>query len=90
MTAHVENALIYYLALKDAGILAELHIDSPGGHGFGLRPTDSPISRRSQQAETWLHSIKMLGPITDSCRHWVTMISPVWMAKNAASVLSLT
>ena len=43
-TAHVENALVYFLALKNAKIPAELHLYTEGGHGFGLRPTDLPIS----------------------------------------------
>jgi acetyl esterase/lipase len=62
MTAHVETSLVYFQALKDAGIPAELHIFTQGGHGFGLRPTDFPISRWPQQAETWLRTIHMLGP----------------------------
>jgi acetyl esterase/lipase len=62
MTAHVETSLVYFQALKDAGVPAELHIYTQGGHGFGLRPTDFPISRWPQQAETWLHTIHVLGP----------------------------
>jgi hypothetical protein len=60
-TAHVENALVYFQALKDAKIPAELHLFTEGGHGFGLRPTDLPISRWPQLAETWLHTIHVLG-----------------------------
>lgn len=30
-----------YLALKKAGVPAELHVYSSGGHGFGLQPTDT-------------------------------------------------
>jgi acetyl esterase/lipase len=61
-TAHVENALIYYQALKDAKVPAELHLFTLGGHGFGLRPTDLPISHWPALAETWLHTIHILGP----------------------------
>jgi len=61
LTAHVETSLVYFQALKDAGLPAELHIFAEGGHGFGLRPTDLPISRWPLQAETWLHTIHMLG-----------------------------
>lgn len=60
-TAHVENALGYFLALKDARIPAELHLFTLGGHGFGLRPTDLPISHWPVLAETWLHTIHILG-----------------------------
>ena len=61
-TAHVENALVYFGALKDAKVPAELHLFTQGGHGFGLRPTDLPISRWPALAETWLHTIHILGP----------------------------
>ncbi len=60
-TAHVENALVYFQALKDAKVPAELHLFTEGGHGFGLRPTDLPISRWPALAETWLHTIHILG-----------------------------
>jgi acetyl esterase/lipase len=61
-TAHVENSLIYFQALKDAKIPAELHLFTEGGHGFGLRPTELPISRWPVLAEGWLHTIHILGP----------------------------
>ena len=61
-TAHVENALIYFQALKDAKVPAELHLFTQGGHGFGMRPTDLPISHWGALAETWLHTIHILGP----------------------------
>jgi acetyl esterase/lipase len=34
---HVENSTVYFLALKNAKVPAELHIYSEGGHGYGLR-----------------------------------------------------
>jgi acetyl esterase/lipase len=61
-TAHVENVLVYAQALKDAKIPAELHVYTQGGHGFGMRPTDLPISHWGSLAETWLHTIHILGP----------------------------
>jgi acetyl esterase/lipase len=60
--AHVETSLVYFQALKDAKIPAELHLFTQGGHGFGLRPTDLPISGWPALAETWLHTIHILGP----------------------------
>lgn len=60
-TAHVENALVYFQALKDAKVPAELHLFTQGGHGFGLRPTELPISRWPVLAEAWLHTIHVLG-----------------------------
>ena len=60
-TAHVENALVYYQALRDVKVPAEMHLYTQGGHGFGLRPTDLPISHWPALAETWLHTIHVLG-----------------------------
>ncbi|RXG12857.1 acetyl esterase/lipase [Leeuwenhoekiella aestuarii] len=35
----VENSIRYYLALKDAGVPAEMHLYEDGGHGFGMGRT---------------------------------------------------
>jgi acetyl esterase/lipase len=57
---HVENAVVYFMALKKAGVKAELHIYSQGGHGYGLRPTDLPVTRWPKLVETWLRTIHVL------------------------------
>jgi acetyl esterase/lipase len=57
---HEENALLYFQALKEAKVPAELHIYAEGGHGYGLRPTDLPITHWPKLVETWLHTIHML------------------------------
>jgi acetyl esterase/lipase len=57
----VDNSLTYFAALKAANVAAELHIYAQGGHGYGLRPTQLPITHWPQLAETWLHSIGVLG-----------------------------
>ncbi len=57
---HVENATVYFLALKNAKVPAELHIYSDGGHGWGLRPTNQPVTRWPKLVETWLHTIQIL------------------------------
>jgi acetyl esterase/lipase len=56
----VSNALIYYIALKNAGVPAELHLYAEGGHAFGLRRTKYPITAWPQLAETWLRAIGMV------------------------------
>jgi len=61
--AHVENSLLYYKALKDADVKAEMHLFAEGGHGYGLRPAELPVSHWSALAETWFHTIHVLdGP----------------------------
>ena len=57
---HVENSLVYFRALKDAKVPAEMHIFATGGHGFGVFPIDTPESHWTELATAWLHSIGML------------------------------
>ena len=57
---HVENAVVYFMALKRAKVSAELHIFAQGGHGYGLRRTALPVTAWPQEVETWLHTIKVL------------------------------
>jgi len=52
----VESSLYYFLALRAAGVRGELHVYPRGGHGYGLRPTDLPITRWPQRAEEWLRA----------------------------------
>ncbi|MFZ0744990.1 MAG: alpha/beta hydrolase [Terracidiphilus sp.] len=57
---HVENAVVYFMALKNAKVPAELHIYAQGGHGYGLRRTALPVTTWPQRAEDWFHTIKVL------------------------------
>ena len=59
-TVHVENSVVYFLALKNAKVPAELHIYSQGGHGYGLRRTELPVTTWPQTVEIWLHTIHVL------------------------------
>lgn len=61
-TANVESSIAYFRSLKEAKVPVELHVFTQGGHGFGLRPTELPISRWPVLAEGWLHTIHVLGP----------------------------
>jgi acetyl esterase/lipase len=51
-----EQSALMYLALKRAGVPAELHIYSTGGHGFGLRPNKGPVSDWPKRCEEWLRA----------------------------------
>jgi acetyl esterase/lipase len=72
---HVENVIEYFLALKHAGVTAEMHVYAKGGHGYGLRPTPVsvsihdmpansttplPITHWPSLAAIWLHTIGVL------------------------------
>jgi acetyl esterase/lipase len=49
-----ENSVRMYLALKKAGVPAELHVYASGGHGFGLRKSDKPCSTWPQRCSDWM------------------------------------
>jgi acetyl esterase/lipase len=49
-----ENSTLTFLALKRAGVSAELHIYAAGAHGFGLRPTTNPHGTWTVRCEEWL------------------------------------
>lgn len=55
--AHVENSLLYYRALKDAKVPAEMHLYARGGHGYGLRHTALPVTHWDEPAAVWLRGL---------------------------------
>jgi acetyl esterase/lipase len=60
---HVDNvnqSLVYYITLKNAGVPVEIHLYAQGGHAFGLRRTELPITGWPQLVETWLGTIGMI------------------------------
>lgn len=56
----VYDSLSYYIALKKAGVPAEIHLYAQGNHVFGLRPTKLPITRWPALVETWLRTGGMI------------------------------
>ena len=56
----VQNSLVYYAALKEAGVPVEMHLYAQGGHAFGLRRTSFPITGWPQLMEAWLRTIGMI------------------------------
>jgi acetyl esterase/lipase len=56
----INNSLVYYIALKKAGVPAEMHLFAEGGHAFGLRHTNKPVSDWPRLAERWLTTIGMI------------------------------
>ncbi len=49
-----ENSVYYYLALREAGIPAEMHIFEQGPHGVGLANDDFALSEWSKLLANWL------------------------------------
>jgi acetyl esterase/lipase len=56
----VEQALVYFTALKKAEVPTEMHLFANGGHAFGLRQTPEPITHWTDLADTWMKTIGML------------------------------
>jgi acetyl esterase/lipase len=56
----VKNSLVYFAALKKAGVPAEMHIYAEGKHAFGLRRTKLPITAWPELVEKWLQTIGMI------------------------------
>jgi acetyl esterase/lipase len=57
---NVNNSLVYYAALKKAGVPVEMHLYAEGGHAFGLRRTTFPITGWPQLVEKWLRTIGVI------------------------------
>lgn len=56
----VENAVQYFMALKQAGVPAELHAYPTGGHGYGLRRTEHYVTTWPDRAADWMRSRGLL------------------------------
>lgn len=57
-----ENSIAFYLALREAGVPAELHIYEPGKHGVGLAPDDPVLSTWADRLADWMHGRGLLSP----------------------------
>ena len=57
--AALKQAMLY-AALKQAGVPAELRICEKGGHGYGLRRTELPVTTWPKRCEQWMRSSDLL------------------------------
>jgi acetyl esterase/lipase len=53
-TVPPENSALFYLALRKAGVPAEIHIYERGPHGMGLAQTDAALSTWPARLAEWL------------------------------------
>jgi acetyl esterase/lipase len=53
-TVPVENSVLFYMALRKAGVPAEMHIYAHGPHGVGLAPTDEALSSWPARLANWM------------------------------------
>ncbi|HEV2381645.1 MAG TPA: alpha/beta hydrolase [Terriglobia bacterium] len=59
-TDSVQNSLVYFAALKQSSVPVEMHLYAQGGHAFGLRPTELPITGWPELLKRWLGTIGIL------------------------------
>jgi acetyl esterase/lipase len=59
-TVPVENSVQFFLALRKAGVPAEMHIYENGPHGVGLAPTDATLSSWPSRLAAWLRGRGLL------------------------------
>jgi acetyl esterase/lipase len=57
-----EHSVFMYLALKRAGVPAELHIYASATHDFGVRATDHPYSTWTEACARWLRHQRLFQP----------------------------
>lgn len=55
-----ENSVLFYLALRKAGVAAEMHIYADGPHGVGLAPDHPVLSNWPEQLRLWMGSLGLL------------------------------
>ncbi len=60
--SNAENSVFMYLALKRAGIPAELHVYATGDHDFGVRQNNKLPSSWPGLCLKWLRSQNLLSP----------------------------
>jgi acetyl esterase/lipase len=53
----VENSLLFYQALKDKGVPAEMHIYPKGGHGFGLAVGQGYLETWPDRLVEWMRGL---------------------------------
>jgi acetyl esterase/lipase len=59
-TVPVENSVMFYLALRKAGVPAEMHLYENGPHGVGLAPTDEALSSWPARLADWMRGRGLL------------------------------
>ena len=52
----LDGSLKMIAALKKAGVSAELHVYSAGGHGFGMRAAEKPHASWPKRCEEWMRA----------------------------------
>lgn len=54
------SSVLLFAELKRAGVSGELHVYSTGGHGYGLRKTDLPVTNWPERCEQWMRVSELI------------------------------
>ena len=57
MQPSAENSVIFYLALRKAGVPAEMHIYKPGRHGLNLAQFDPVVDTWPELLKRWMRGL---------------------------------
>jgi acetyl esterase/lipase len=60
----VENSIRFFLALRKAGVPAELHVFENGPHGVGMALSDPTLSKWTELLAGWLRAHGLMTPAT--------------------------
>jgi len=60
----VENSVRFFLALRKAGVPAEMHIFENGPHGVGMGLNDAALAQWPSLLAAWLRARGLLTPVT--------------------------
>jgi acetyl esterase/lipase len=55
-----ENSILFYLALRKAGVPAELHVYRQGSHGFGMTSKDAVLATWVDRCRDWMKGLGLL------------------------------
>ena len=69
-TVPVENSLKLYQALRNAGVVAEMHDYSAGEHGDSRNPNNGPTAKWPARCEEWLRFNKWIKPEQHDFAKW--------------------
>ena len=54
-----QSALLF-AKLREHGVPAELHAYAKGGHGYGIQPSDNPVSKWANHLRDWMQASGLL------------------------------
>lgn len=57
---YIDSTETYIKGLKGQNISSDIHLFDKGGHGYGMRPIDHPVSQWPELLKQWLQKIEII------------------------------